>query len=153
MEWVNIDGKPGEEYTKTHFNYSEEALQILNERWNGLTNKTKMTKKTIDLAVCFAAGHLIEAEKFAGVQTVSQRIRQAGDSIWGTMRKGKLDHHMVAWLLSLIDVRSFETVLKLEKMARQHVDANRERLEAIENRLIEKGYIDGEEFKQIRGKA
>jgi hypothetical protein len=153
MDWVNVMGKPGEKYAKTHFDYSPEALQILSEQWDGLANEKKMRRKVIDLAMCFVAGHLIESEQYKDVKTVSQRIEEAGEGIWGTLKKGNTDAHMVAWLLSLIDMKGVKMVHALETTAKKRVDANRLTLEAIEKKLIEQGYIEGDEFKQIRGKA
>jgi hypothetical protein len=152
MEWVNVMGKPGAQHSKVRFNYSPEALEILESRWNGLNNKEVMTKKLIDLATCFVAGHLIENERYPKIQTVSQRIQSEGEGAWGTLRKGNLDHHWVAWLLSLIDAKDVKHVQSLEKRAKKIVDKHRDTLEAIEGKLIEQGYIEGDEFKQIREK-
>jgi hypothetical protein len=152
MEWVNVMGKPGEQDTKVRFNYSAEALEILEGRWNGLSNKKVMTNKLIDLATCFVAGHLIENESYPQVQTVRQTIQAAGAGVWGTYRQGGLDHQWVAWLLSLIDAKDVKYVHELEDRAKKMVDRNRDKLKAIEEKLIEQGYIEGEEFKKIRGK-
>jgi hypothetical protein len=142
----------GVKHTKTHFNYSPEALELLEGRWNGLSNKKVMTNKLIDLATCFVAGHLIENELYPQIQTVRQRIQSAGEGAWGTLRKGDLDHHWVAWLLSLIDAKDVKHVQWLEKRAEEMVDKQRDKLKAIEEKLIEQGYIEGDEFKAIRGK-
>lgn len=152
MEWVNVMGKPGEQHTKVRFNYSPEALEILEGRWNGLSNKKVMTNKLIDLATCFVAGHFIENERYPDVQTVRQWIQAAGEGAWGTYRKGNLDHHWVAWLLSLIDAKDVKHVQWLEKRAKDTVDKHRDKLEAIEAKLVEQGYIEGDEFKKIREK-
>ena len=87
MEWVNVIGKPGEKHSKVRFKYSPESLEILEGRWNGLSNKKVMTKKLIDLATCFVAGHLIENERYPQVQTVSQRIQSAGEATWAPSGK------------------------------------------------------------------
>lgn len=152
MEWVNVKGKPREQDAKVRFNYSPEALEILEGRWNGLSNKKVMTQKLIDLATCFVAGHFIENERYPQIQTVRQRIQNAGEGVWGTLRKGGLDHQWVAWLLSLIDAKEVRHVQWLENRAKEMVDKHRDKLEVIEKKLIEQGYINGDEFKKIRGK-
>jgi hypothetical protein len=152
MEWVNVMGKPGEEHSKVKFNYSPEALQILEGKWNGLDNKKVMTNKLADLATCFVAGHLIENERYPQVQTVTQRIQSEGEGVWGTIRKSNADHHWVAWLLSLVDEKDVKWVKWLEKRAKTMVDKHRPKLKALEEMLIEQGYIEGDEFKKIRGK-
>ena len=70
----------------------------------------------------------------------------------GTLRKGNLDHHWVAWLLSLIDAKDVKHVQWLEKRAKELIDKHRDLLEVIEKKLNEQGYIDGDEFRQVRGK-
>jgi hypothetical protein len=46
MEWVNVDGKPGVDHSMVHFNYSAQALSILNGNWYDTPNERK---KAVDL--------------------------------------------------------------------------------------------------------
>lgn len=149
VEWVNVIGMPGQKHAKTHFKYSREARLIIDEQWDGLRNRDVMTKKILDLATCFVAGHIIEYEKYKQLRPVSVQIQESRREVWATMRQGDMDYHVVAWLLSLIDRRDVRLVQQLEQSAIRLVNARRPLLDAIERRLLEKGHIEPEELRQL----
>jgi hypothetical protein len=59
-------------------------------------------------------GHAFECEKYQ-TETVSQKLEKEGDNVWGTMKKGKQDHHIVALRLSPIDAKASNQSVSLRR--------------------------------------